>query len=194
MADSQISSQVKPQGLSILDLVTGEWIYFDNYISNKFNSDNNVAYEVLEQGAFSSDSKQNNPVVLNIIGTKSIPLKSSQNQQDVVSFKQIIADLASSDHLVDIYLNAKYQQYSNSYQSYTLKSFDFEQNPEQLHLVANLNFQQVRMTTVDFTSVTPQVAKPANSPVQQSGQVQPQAAQESILNQLVNGNYTKFLP
>ncbi len=182
----------KINGLSILDLVTGAWIYFDTYFENKFSNDNNVAFEVLENGSFSSDSKQNTPAIVSIIGGKAIEPSNSNNRQDVDSFKQILQALAASDHLVDIYLNTKYQQYNNVYKSYTLKTFNFEQTPEQLELQAQMTFQEIRITSVEFTTITQDVAKPVDKPIQNKGQVQPE--QTSWLKYLTSpSNFAKFL-
>lgn len=170
---------VKKKGLSILDLETGDWLYFDTYIQNDYTNENRVAYEVLEQGSFSSDSKQNTPKTINIIGTKAIATATGDQVNDLISFKQQLEQLGDSAHLVDIYLNALYGEYSNSYQNYTFTVESFEQNPEQLHLVAHMTFMQIRMTTIDYSKVTAP-ARPSDTTVQNNGQVQPQKQSSSV--------------
>jgi len=53
----------------IYDALTGELlIEFDTYIENTYNNQNGIAFEPLENGSFSSDSKQNTPEIVNITG------------------------------------------------------------------------------------------------------------------------------
>lgn len=171
----------------IYDAATGELLVeFDTYIYNSYSNQNGIAFEPLENGSFSSDSKQNTPELINIVGIKSI----SDNSVTVPKVKQALSDLNTSPRLVFVILqpmlknssteNSQWYQYATIYKNLSLFDFSYENNPEQLELRAVMKFQTIRLTSTEYTQQQ-NVANPQDAPVANAGQVQP-TQDTSILN------------
>jgi len=95
----------------IYDALTGELlIEFDTYIENTYNNQNGIAFEPLENGSFSSDSKQNTPEIVNITGIKSI----NNTQSSTITVGQVRSKLIELNKFQEIRLtNTEYTQQQN---------------------------------------------------------------------------------
>lgn len=180
---------------------TGDLIVeFDTYIENNYHNSNTVAFEPLENGSFSSDSKQNTPFVISITGIKNISTDrnviSGNSVIDTVDqVKQIIEDLAKSSTLVKIILqpmikqsktnNSQYFQYGDIYENLTLYSVDYQNTPDQLEFRPTMIFQEIRLTNTEYTQ-TQNTANPENSSTVNQGQKQPVKEDNSILKSTDN--------
>lgn len=166
----------------IYDTQTSELIVdFNTYIHNGHKNQNNVAYEPLENGTFSSDSKQNTPTFVSVTALKSITRNSSNSPLET---KAILENLTTGARLVNILLNPMKRVYNQNdngfwwmygvmYKNYTLYDYSYDQTPNKLYYEFNLIFQEVRMTGIQY-GTTQIVANPDNTDVANSGQVQPQ--------------------
>lgn len=174
-------------------------VEFDTYIENTYHNANNVAYEPLENGSFSSDSKQDTPFIVSMTGAKSIdpdlnnPITPAK--QSVDECKTRLENLAASAELVIVILQpminrtksdptSAYNQYGKIYQSLCLLSIDYQNTPEQLEFRPNLIFQQIRLTDTEYSSVQ-NTANPDNGPVQNKGQVQPDSSFDFSKNSIL---------
>lgn len=166
----------------IYDALTSELLVeFDTYIDNSYSNQNNVAFEPLENGSFSSDSKQVTPDLINIIGIKSINNPQRSNVT-VGQVKLALDKLNKSDKIVWVKIepmidnskskDSQYYQYGMIYKNLTLFNLSWNNNPEQLELRANMTFQEVRLTNSEYAKQQ-NVANPQDKPVANAGQVQP---------------------
>lgn len=182
----------------IYDAVTAELIIeFDTYTDNTYSNQNNVAYEPLENGSFSSDSKQNSPEFITITARKSIS-KAGSVKQTVTDIMTTLKELNKGAKLVNIILtpmrriidegeDSFYWQYGETYSNFTLYNFSFNKNIQEIGLVANLQFQEIRLTDTEYAAGQ-NVASPQDTPVSQQGQIQPTPADSSILNNWFGGS------
>ncbi len=179
----------------IYDALTGELlIEFDTYIENTYNNQNGIAFEPLENGSFSSDSKQNTPEIVNITGIKSI----NNTQSSTITVGQVrskLIELNKSDRLVFIILqpmaensqtrDSQWYQYGVIHKNFSLFNLTWDNTPEQLELRAVMTFQEIRLTNTEYTQQQ-NVANPQDTPQTNAGQVQP-TKDESILSKFKNG-------
>lgn len=183
---------IAPNG--IYEQETGNLLVeFDTYIENTYHNSNGVAFEPLEDGSFSSDSKQNTPFVISITPIITVKDPSSNPAKPRVDqIKQILEDLVSSTTLVTVLLQpfvnnesdtSQYFQYGKYYTDLSLYSIDYQNTPDQLELRPVLLFQQIRLTDTEYTD-TQNTANPDNSATANQGQVQPQTADPSWLERL----------
>lgn len=166
-------------------------VEFDSYIDSSFHNANSVAFEPLENGTFSSDSKQNSPFILSITGIKVINTNPNRLVQTVDQVKQALQDLANSSTLVYVLLqpqieksknsNSQYYQYGASYENLSLFSIDYQNSADQIEFRPTMVFQQIRLTDTEYTQ-SQNTVNPENSATQNQGQKQPQAANQSILS------------
>lgn len=167
----------------IYDQETGDLLVeFDTYIQNNYHNSNGVAYEPLEQGSFSSDSKQNTPFVVSLTAIKNItPDDSTKDTLDQI--RDTLEQLATDSRLVMVVLqpmlnqslfnrDSQYYQCGVVYQSMALVSIDYENNPDQLDFRPVLVFQQIRLTDTDYTD-SQNNENPENNTTINNGQVQP---------------------
>ena len=183
------------QGFVIVDGQTGIAFQFDTYISNSFLNQARVPDQPIERNSFTLDAKQVSPNVINVTALKSLSIfnliASTGNIpyvnaiQDVPSFKSNLELFVKSPRLLDLFINNKISSYSETYSNYTLESLVWEQNPQQLSLVAQMQFREVRLTDVSYTSLT-SVSNPTDTNTQNNGTVQPQVPPQSILKNLAN--------
>lgn len=181
----------------IYDQQSGDLLIdFDTYIENSYHNSNTVAFEPLEEGTFSSDSKQNTPFQLSLTIVKSISTGNPNIVlQTVNQVKQTLEDLAASDTLVSLTLQpmvnqskdsrSQYIQYGKSYQNLTLYSIDYQNTPDQLEFRPTLLFQEIRMTNTEY-SQSQNTANPENSSTVNQGQVQPQPTNTTILQDFIS--------
>lgn len=166
----------------IYDMATGTLIAsFNTYTDNSYHNSNTVAYEPLEEGSFSSDSKQNSPALVSITAVASIIGDSSQGDT-VDTIRTNLNNLCRDARLVRIVLQpmakkslqpgSQYYQYGTVYKSATLISIDYENNPEQLDFKPTMTFQQIRLTNTEYTN-SKTTKNPENDSTANSGQVQP---------------------
>jgi hypothetical protein len=175
----------------IYDTQTGELIVaFNTYTHNAQKNQNNVAYEVLENGTFSSDSKQNTPTYVTITALKSIPAKNANPFVSPTDVKETLDKLASGETLVNLILQPQQRlidqggesfwfMCGNIYRNYSLYDLSFEQRPDKLHYEFNMIFQEIRMTGIEFGTAQI-VANPNNTAPVEAGQVQP-VKEQSLL-------------
>jgi hypothetical protein len=168
----------------LYDNDTGELILaFDTYIENTYHNPNTVAFEPLEKGSFSSDSKQTTPEMISITAIFSIKGNSTVGAT-VDKIKQTLIDLNKGTQLVIIILQPQskksqgtdnqYYQYASFYQNMALYNIDYQNNPEQLEFRPTLYFQEIRITNTEYTN-SQNTANPEDSSTSNAGQVQPKA-------------------
>lgn len=171
----------------IYDALTGKLlIAFDTYIENTYNNQNGIAFEPLENGSFSSDSKQITPEIISITGIKSIPVDTTKSTVD--KFRQTLISLNKADTLLIIILqiqtknktsqNSQWWQYTQTYNNFCMFNLEWQNNPEQLELRALMTFQQIRLTNTEYTQQQ-NVANVQDSAPANAGQVQ--AKQDSSI-------------
>ncbi len=143
-----------------------ELIPFNMIKKVNYNKDNNIAVEPLEQGSFSSDSKQNTAYDL----TLSVVKDAGTNDRDTLMRTiNILDNLADNPTLVDI--KTPYKVYTNV----ALKKFSYELTIDQLGLHAELGFKQIRLTDIEYSSA--KFKRPNNKPYETRGKVQPNGPQ-----------------
>lgn len=180
----------------IFDQESGQQLVrFNTYIENSYHNSNTVAFEPLESGSFSSDSKQNTPFQLSLTIVKNVDINDNSLIKTVNQVKQDLEDLAASTTLVTITLqpmvqqslsiDSQYVQYGKTYQNLTLYSIDYQNTPDQLEFRPTLLFQEVRMTNTEYTA-TQNTANPENSSTVNQGQVQPQTPSRGALESLIH--------
>ena len=172
-------------GFVIVDLQTGTYFKFDTFFNNSYTKQTNVPSQPLEMGAFAVDSKQISPNVINVTASKAISIFNYLTGQDIPSLKKNLETLANSPNLLAILINSKFSEYSETYSNYTLNHVYWENNPKQLHLVAQLQFTEVRLVNVSFTDMQ-NTASATDAQTQQNGIVQPVAPQTSVIQDISN--------
>jgi hypothetical protein len=129
----------------------------------------NVAFEPLENSDFSSDSVQNNPFELVVVGTVSKEIKNSTYTATKVLEDQAIVEAALNQYLNSTLLlciiprSPLFRVYSNL----KLLKINYGFTADKSNLVPYLSFRQIRQTTPEYGGlVQSQVANPtAASPV-----------------------------
>ena len=154
---------------------------FDTYIQNNFHNTNSVAYEPLENGTFSNDSKQNSPFLVSITGVKVINSNTNNPTISVDQLNQRLIILLQSTQLVTLVLqpmiaqanqsSSKFAQYGNIYRNLSLVSLDYENSADQLEFRPVMTFQEIRLTNTAYTN-SQNVANPDNSATLNHGQIQ----------------------
>lgn len=140
----------------------------------EFNQTCNVAYEPLENGQFSSDSKQVSPFNLPIVATK-MPIADTPMTTDEMN--TVISDTINALRTLEIgtqivKIVSRYQVFGDL----ILTTFNFKRDAARdTGLWAELTFQQIRMTTTQ-TAVLPasKVSNKQNASPTTSGQQQTQ--------------------
>lgn len=174
---------------------------FDTYMQNSFQGQSKIAQEPLENGTFSSDARQITPNIVKVTATKAISLKTIlQSQQeiytyakklglkvddypDVASFKKALEGLTRSDNLVTVAIKSRYSDYSELWKNYYLTDLQWQNDITQQYLVAQMTFQEVRMTTPQYTNIQQQnITNPENSNTAQDGTVQAKQPEVSLLS------------
>lgn len=168
-------------------------VEFDSYIESSFHLANSVAYEPLENGSFSNDSKQNAPFILSVTGIKVINTNPNKLVKTVDQVKQALQELSTSSTLVYLLLqpqlekskssNSQYYQYGSTYENMSLVSIDYQNSIDQIEFRPTMIFQQIRLTDTEYTQ-SQNTANPENSSTQNQGQKQP--APFNFLNYLQN--------
>ena len=102
-----LSTGIYDQNLNLL-------MSFDTYVQNNFHNTNNVAYEPLENGTFSSDSKQNSPFLVSITGVKVINSNTNNPTISVDQLNQRLVILLQSTQLVTVVLQPMIAQANQS--------------------------------------------------------------------------------
>jgi hypothetical protein len=169
-----LSTGIYDQNLNLL-------MSFDTYIQNNFHNTNNVAYEPLENGTYSSDSKQNSPFLVSITGVKVINSNTNNPTISVDQLNQRLVILLQSTQLVTLVLqpmivqanqsSSKFAQYGNIYRNLSLVSLDYENTADQLEFRPVMTFQEIRLTNTAYTN-SQNVANPDNTATLNHGQVQ----------------------
>ncbi len=155
-------------------------VSFNTYINNNYHNSNTVAFEPLERGSFSSDSKQNTPFSVSITGI--INIKQDTTLKSVDTIRKELEDLCKSPKLLLLKLQpmirnistegSQYAQYGLVYSNMSLVSLDYDNNPDQLEFRPTMTFQEIRLTDSEF-ALTQNTANPENGSLQNKGQVQP---------------------
>lgn len=176
----------------IYDTQGNKLIQFDTYIKSTYNNRNGIAFEPLENGSFSNDSKQNTPYLMTIIGIKSISAIGLFTQT-VNQVKSDLQALNDAPTLLTITLqpmlnlsnsfNTQWTEYGEKYTNISMFDLNWENNPEQLELRAIMTFQQIRLTDTEY-SQQQNVANPQDTPKVNAGQVQP-STDTSILRNTI---------
>lgn len=165
-------------------------VQFDSYIENNFHNSNTVAFEPLENGTFSSDSKQNTPFIVSITMIKTINTNPNIVVESVDQVRQNLDDLLQGSTLVMITLqpminqsrstNSQYSQYGRIYNNLSLINIDYQNTPEQLEFRPVLIFQEIRLTNTEYAQ-SQNTANPENSSTVNQGQVQPVPQDNTLL-------------
>lgn len=139
---------IYPAGYTGLNGQTG-LISLTSLYDFQFVNQQNVAYEPIEQGSFSVDSKQDTPSIIKITATK-IPIIYSTTDLDTITVR-IVTDTINllerynkSATLLSLY--NKFKLYDN----YTLYSFQYSLNPTKTAFFAELEFKQIRLAVTQY--------------------------------------------
>ncbi len=115
-------------------------VNFDLLTSNDYANNSNVPSEPLENGAFSSDSKQSTPFKFNMIGI-------------VGGDKYVINNaITALEKLSNSALLCSVDGYFKTYNNVTLTTFTYHVDNTNVLLYANLAFKYVILTTPAYTS------------------------------------------
>jgi len=191
-------------GFVIIDITSGNAYKFDTYTSNSFYKQNQVPNQPVEMGSFASDSKVISPNIINVTAYKGLSIfnlaagtgifGNALSIQSVAAFQTGLTDLANNPNLVNLFINNKVIAYSETYSYYTLETLSWEKTPNQLLLVAQMQFKEVRLTQPSFTNFQ-QVANPNDSSPSNNGTVQGQTPGDnntSLLKQLLDAGGLSF--
>ena len=189
---SDLRSILGKTGFMIVDPNTGLHFKFDTYFHNAYDAETNVPSQPLEYNTFSVDSKQIRPNIISVTASKGISVSSSvanvtsgfMGAMSVAQFKKNLDTLAKSPNLVNIYITPLFTDYAEIYNDYVLKTLSWENHPQQLYLLANMTFQEVRMTSVQYKNIQTPIDA-TNTPTQNSGQAQPVPVQTSVLKNVI---------
>ncbi len=170
-------------------------IQFDSYIDNTYHNSNTVAFEPLENGSFSSDSKQDTPYQISITAIKTITKNPDLIQGTVNQIKQALEDLTQSATLVKVVLqplvkqsqskNSLYSELGKVYESIVLYSLDYQNTPDQLEFRPVMLFQQIRLTNTEYTA-SQNTVNPENTSTVNQGQKQPTTTNTTLLEDIKN--------
>lgn len=187
-------------GCGIYDTNLNLLISFDTYIENTYSQKNAVAYEPLENGSFSSDSKQNSPFLVSITGIiiihNAANVLITGNFKTVDQIEQQLLNLSNGTQLVSVILQpmveqnkqkkSNWFQYGKFYENMSLVAVEYANSPEQLEFRATMTFQQIRLTNSQYTS-TQYTADPQLTPSTNQGQVQPSANTQGLPKSAAGG-------
>lgn len=141
----------------------------------EYSNDIRIPYEPIEGGEFTSDSKIESPFILKMT-VAFVP--SPDNKKDTQkSLRQKITDVEST--LEEYKTNSKLLLLFNTYPICTvyknikLTSISYKRTSDNNMLVANLTFQEVRITGVEYTLTSSTVSNSENAPSQDGGVVTP---------------------
>jgi hypothetical protein len=141
----------------------------------EYSNDVRIPYEPIEGGEFTSDSKIESPFILKMT-VAFVP--SPDNKKDTQkSLRQKITDVEST--LEEYKTNSKLLLLFNTYPICTvyknikLTSISYKRTSDNNMLVANLIFQEVRITGVEYTLTSSTVSNSENAPSQDGGVVTP---------------------
>jgi hypothetical protein len=141
----------------------------------EYSNDVRIPYEPIEGGEFTSDSKIESPFILKMT-VAFVP--SPDNKKDTQkSLRQKITDVEST--LEEYKTNSKLLLLFNTYPICTvyknikLTSISYKRTSDNNMLVANLIFQEVRITGVEYTLNGSTVSNSENAPSQDGGVVTP---------------------
>ena len=141
----------------------------------EYSNDVRIPYEPIEGGEFTSDSKIESPFILKMT-VAFVP--SPDNKKDTQkSLRQKITDVEST--LEEYKTNSKLLLLFNTYPICTvyknikLTSISYKRTSDNNMLVANLIFQEVRITGVEYTLHSSTVSNSENAPSQDGGVVTP---------------------
>ena len=141
----------------------------------EYSNDVRIPYEPIEGGEFTSDSKIESPFILKMT-VAFVP--SPDNKKDTQkSLRQKITDVEST--LEEYKTNSKLLLLFNTYPICTvyknikLTSISYKRTSDNNMLVANLIFQEVRITGVEYTLDSSTVSNSENAPSQDGGVVTP---------------------
>jgi hypothetical protein len=134
----------------------------------------NVAFEPLENSDFSSDSLQNNPFEISVIGTVSQIAKNS-----TYTATKVLEDQAKVEASLNQYLNSTsllciipHSPLFRTYSNLKLMSIDYGFTPDKTNLVCYINFRQIRQTTPEYGGlVQSQVSNPTTASAVNNGNV-----------------------
>jgi len=146
---------------------------FSTFMQQDFTNQNSVAFEPLEQGRWSSDSKQPNPNIVFVLATQSILF----TIDEIYNTVNICNTLCNGTDLLDIAF------LYNSYINMTMTSFNYSITPEKPVLFANMTFQNIRMTQPQYGKQPLNKTKnPLNASPQNRGLQQGNGTDNSVLN------------
>ena len=141
----------------------------------EYSNDVRIPYEPIEGGEFTSDSKIESPFILKMT-VAFVP--SPDNKKDTQkSLRQKITDVEGT--LEEYKTNSKLLLLFNTYPICTvyknikLTSISYKRTSDNNMLVANLIFQEVRITGVEYTLNSSTVSNSENAPSQDGGVVTP---------------------
>lgn len=141
----------------------------------EYSNDVRIPYEPIEGGEFTSDSKIESPFILKMT-VAFVP--SPDNKKDTQkSLRQKITDVEGT--LEEYKTNSKLLLLFNTYPICTvyknikLTSISYKRTSDNNMLVANLIFQEVRITGVEYTLTSSTVSNSENAPSQDGGVVTP---------------------
>jgi hypothetical protein len=141
----------------------------------EYSNDVRIPYEPIEGGEFTSDSKIASPFILKMT-VAFVP--SPDNKKDTQkSLRQKITDVEGT--LEEYKTNSKLLLLFNTYPICTvyknikLTSISYKRTSDNNMLVANLIFQEVRITGVEYTLDSSTVSNSENAPSQDGGVVTP---------------------
>lgn len=152
-------------GFAIVDTESNTVYKFDTYTSYSMTKQNQVPFQPIEAGSFAVDSKIISPRKIAVTARKAVSILSdiaqlnflpnfiTSSNMSVASFKAGLLALADSPSIVNLIINNKIASYSENYTYYTLESISWQTSPDELGLVADMSFSEVRLNQVSFGTV-----------------------------------------
>lgn len=162
-------------------------ISMTGYYEFGFKNQVNIASEPLENSQFSSDSIQNTPYDIFIIGVVTQQIKNrSYTAQDVLKDAKVV-EAAFEKYLNDTTLLAILPSAPlfKIYSSLHLVNYAYDFTPDKTNLLVYATFRQIRQTTTQFGGLSQSdITNPENSSVVDNGNVNPTTPSVDVNNLL----------
>ena len=156
-------------------------IVFSGFMLFDYNTKVTVPYEPIEGSSFSSDSVQDSPDTIRIIGAYCPWGKGVFYTNDMLMDAQatVEAQLQTYKANTTLLTIIKSRPIFKTYTNFKLISYEFNFNPEQTALIADCMFQEIR-TNRGASAYSNQVNDPQNSTMADNGIVTPTDALPNI--------------
>ena len=142
----------------------------------EYNCDVRIPYEPIEQGGYTSDSQIEQPFTLKLQVVYSPVATSSKDTINILRQKITDVELSLNTYQKNSTLLVLFNTYpiTTVYENIKLLSVNHRKNSDMNMLIADLTFQEVRITGVDYESFTDAtLLEPENADTLDSGVVSP---------------------